>query len=472
MSAGDEGTREERDYLGAVEVPAKAYYGAQTQRAVHNFPISGLKVHPHLIHAAGCVKRTAAMANAASGRLQVRIAEAIISAAEDVASGNLDDQFVVDVFQSGAGVSFHMNVNEVIANRAVEILGGTRGDYELVHPNDHVNLGQSTNDVVPTSMRLAALELLREAEPAFQAAVREMRARATDFASIVKAGRTHMMDAVPLTLGQEVGGYAAALERAIADVKTAASDLHLLGLGASAVGTGFSTFPGYRELVVGKLCAITGFDLLPAPDLFEATQSMAPFAFLSAALKTLALEMIRIANDLRLLASGPAAGLAEIHLPALQPGSSLMPGKVNPVVPEMIAMVGFQVVGNDTAITLAVQAGQLELNVMMPCIAHNLLQSIEILKNSLQVFADKCLVGLTADEKRCAQFAEVTPGLGTILNTLIGYHRASEVVRRAIEERRSLRDVAVELGYLSAEDANTLLSPQALLGPERGSKGA
>ncbi len=464
MASGQE-MRTERDYLGEVEVPADAYYGVQTQRAVGNFPISGLRVHPFLVRAAGCVKKAAAQVNSEAGRLPERIADAIVRAAEEVRDGKLLDQFVVDAFQSGAGVSFHMNTNEVIANRAVELLGGKRGDYTVVHPNDHVNLGQSTNDVVPTSMRLAALMLLREAESSFRAAARELRAKAQEFAKIVKAGRTHMMDAVPMTLGQEFGGYASALERATDAVMDSASHLRQLGIGATAVGTGVNTFPGYREKVVERLREITGLELEPAPDLFEATQSMAPFALLSGALKGLGLEMIRIANDFRLLSSGPVTGLAEICLPALQPGSSIMPGKVNPVIPEMMAMVGFQAVGNDTAISIAVQAGQLELNVMMPVIAHNLLQSIEIMKNALAVFAEKCVRGVAADEDRCRSFAERTPGLATILNTVIGYQRASEVVRKALALGRPMKDIAVELGFLSREQAETLLSPEALMGP-------
>jgi len=461
-----EPVRKERDYLGEVEVPAEAYYGAQTQRAVGNFPISGLRMHPSLIRAAGCVKMAAAEVNAGAGRLPRRIADAIVQASREVAEGKHLDQFVVDVFQSGAGVSFHMNANEVIANRAAEILGGGRGEYTLVHPNDHVNLGQSTNDVVPTSMRLAALMLLREAEPAFRAAVTELRAKAEEFKNLVKAGRTHMMDAVPLTLGQEFGGYASALERTAKAVMDSARHLRELGIGATAVGTGINTFPGYRQKAVRKLCEITGLDLVPAPDPFEATQSMAPFALLSGALKALALEMIRIGNDLRLLGSGPVTGLGEVRLPALQPGSSIMPGKVNPVIPEMMAMVGFQMVGNDVALSLAVQAGQLELNVMMPAIAHNLLQSVEIAKNALRVFAEKCVRGLTADADRCRAYAERTPALATVLDTVIGYHKASEVVRQALATGRPLKEVAVEMGYISREEAEKLLSPERMLGPE------
>jgi aspartate ammonia-lyase len=458
--------RKEKDYLGEVEVPAAAYYGVQTQRAVRNYPISGLRVSPFLVRAAGCIKKAAAQTNGAAGRLPPKVAAAIAEAADDVISLKLLDQFVVDAFQSGAGVSFHMNVNEVVANRAIEILGGWRGDYSLVHPNDHVNLGQSTNDVVPTSMRLAALMLLREAEPVFREAVSALRAKAGEFGSIVKAGRTHMMDAVPLTLGQEFGGYASAIERGANAVQESSKHLRALGIGASAVGTGVNTFGGYREEVVRRLSELTELELQPAPDLFEATQSLAPFAILSGALKALALECIRIGNDFRLLNSGPVTGFGEIRLPALQPGSSIMPGKVNPVMPEMLAMVGFQVVGNDAAISLAVQAGQLELNVMMPLVAHNLLQSLQILPNALSAFTTKCVAGVVADAERCRSYAESTPALATILDTVCGYQKAAEIVKRSAAGGKSIREVALELGYVTREQADKLLSPEALLRPE------
>ena len=464
--SGERKVRIERDYLGEVEVPTEAYYGVQSVRAVRNFPISGIRMNPYMIKAVGLVKKAAALANAKRGRLPPAIADAIVRAADDVISLRLADHFVADAFQSGAGVSFHMNANEVIANRAIEILGGIRGDYAVVHPNDHVNQGQSTNDVVPTCMRLAALMLLREAEPKFRAAVDALNEKAAEFASIPKAGRTHMMDAVPLMLGQEFGGYAAALERTVGAVYESARHLFELGIGASAVGTGVNTFVGYREEVVRNLREITKLEVTPAGDLFEATQSMAPFALVSGALKAMALETIRIGNDMRLLGSGPVTGLGEIKLPSLQPGSSIMPGKVNPVIPEMMAMVGFQVVGNDTAIALAVQAGQIDLNIMMPVIAHDLLQSVTILSNALGVFAERCVKGITADEARCRRYAESTPALATILDTVIGYQKASEVVQKAYAVRRPLKEVAVELGYLTREQADELLRPEALMHPE------
>ena len=336
----------------------------------------------------------------------------------------------------------------------------------MVHPNDHVNQGQSTNDVVPTSMRLAALMLLRDAEPKFRAPISALREKAVEFAEIPKSGRTHMMDAVPLMLGREFAAYAQALERTTDALYDSAAQLRQLGIGASAVGTGVNTFVGYREEVARNLREITGLELAPIADLFEATQSLAPFALVSGTLKAVALETIRIANDMRLLSSGPVTGLGEIKLPSLQPGSSIMPGKVNPVIPEMMVMVGFQVVGNDTVISLAVQAGQLELNVMMPVVAHNLLQSITILSNALDAFAQKCVKGIAADEERCRRYAESTPALATILNTVIGYQKASEVVRKAYAAKRPLKEVVVELGYLTWEQADELLRPETLMAPE------
>ena len=464
MSEND--TRIEKDYLGEVEVPADAYYGVQSVRAVRNFPISGVMMNPWMIRAVGCVKKACALTNAARGRLPKEIAEAVAQAADEVRELTLQEHFVADAFQSGAGVSFHMNTNEVIANRAIEILGGKRGDYEKVHPNDHVNQGQSTNDVFPTTMRVATLLLLREAEPKLRAAIGRLREKAKEFADVPKSGRTHMMDAVPLMLGDEFGGYADALERTVNAAVESAAHLRYLGIGASAVGTGVNTFVGYREEVVRRLCDITGLDLEPMPNLFEATQSLAPFAMFSGALKAIAIEMIRIANDMRLLSSGPYTGLGEIKLPSLQPGSSIMPGKVNPVIPEMMAMVGFQVVGNDQAIALAAQAGQLELNVMMPVVAHNLLQSLTILANALECFAEKCVKGITADEARCRGYADSTPALATILDTVIGYQKASEVVQKAYRTKRPLKEVAVELGYLTKEQAEQYLRPETLMRPE------
>src|SRR5580658_4089708 len=376
--------RKEKDSLGFVEVPSKAYYGAQTARAVDNFPISGISGHAELIRALGMVKLAAAQANKELGLVDAKRADAIIQAAQEVIDGKWNGEFVVDVFQAGAGVSQHMNTNEVIANRANEILGGKLGEYKFVHPNDDVNYGQSTNDVFPTAMRLATLLDLETLYPELDALADAFARKGAEFDGVVKAGRTHMQDAVPIRLGQEFAAYGVAIRKTGEFLRQAGHGLRELGLGGSAVGTGLNTHPEYRVKAVTVLARISGQALFPAEDLRWAMQSQAPMGQVSGALRLLALEVIRISNDLRLLSSGPNTGFNEIHLPSLQPGSSIMPGKVNPVMAELAAMVSFQVVGNDAAVAMAVQAGQLELNVMMPAMAHNVLQSISILTNCLR----------------------------------------------------------------------------------------
>ncbi|MDP2661650.1 MAG: aspartate ammonia-lyase, partial [Dehalococcoidia bacterium] len=410
------GTRLERDSLGEREVPADVYYGIQTLRALENFPISGLKPHYGFIWATAVVKRAAAEANLASGPLDPRIGKAIVQAAQEVIDGLWHDQFVVDVFQAGAGTSHHMNANEVLANRAIEILGGRKGDYSLAHPNDHVNMSQSTNDVFPTSMRLASLLLLDRLYASMEDLGQALEAQGTEFSGVVKSGRTHLQDAVPVTLGQEFQAYARSVRKGEGRIKEAAQGLLTLNIGATAAGTGLNANALYRPSVIERLKALTGYDLRGADDLMEATQSTSDFAHVSSALKTFALDLIRISNDLRLLGSGPRTGLGEINLPPVQPGSSIMPGKVNPVIAEVTDMVCFQVAGNDLTIAMAVQAGQLELNVMMPVIAFNLLQSIEILKNVCGILAGKCVRGITANVERCRDLAERSLGMATVLN--------------------------------------------------------
>lgn len=455
-------TRRERDFLGERKLPADAYWGVQTLRASENFPISGLRAHPVFIVAMAMVKHAAAQVNAAAGRLPPTAAQAIVAAAKDVIDGHLHDQFIVDVFQAGAGTSFHMNMNEVLANRALELLEKPRGDYNTIHPNDHVNLGQSTNDVYPTAMRLAALMLLEKLYPVVERAAAAFERKGQEFAAIVKSGRTHLQDAAPLTLGAEFHAYALTIERCLGALRTNADALHELGIGGTAVGSGLTAHRGYREDVVRCLAEMTGLPLRPAPDTFEAMQSMACFVQVSASLRTLALELIRIANDLRLLASGPNTGLAEITLPPVQPGSSIMPGKVNPVMAEMLDMVCFQVAGNDTAISLAAQAGQLELNVMMPAINYALLMSLEILTNGLRVFTEKCVEGITADPERCQRYAHGSLGLATLLKPIIGYQNASELARQALRTGRSIVDLAVEKGLLTREVLEKLLAPDRM----------
>ena len=457
--------RREKDSLGEKEIPAQVYYGIQTARAVENYPISGMRAHPTLIRAFAIVKQGAAKANGELGLIDGKIADAIIQAAQEVQQGKWNDQFVVDVFQAGAGVSFHMNTNEVIANRAIEILGGSLGDYNRVHPNDHVNYGQSTNDVFPTGMRLATLLELEKLYAVLDGLASSFETKGKQFHAVLKSGRTHMQDAVPMRLGQEFTAYAGAIRRAKAAIRSSADLLRELGLGGSAVGTGINTHPEYREKAIRYIAQISGQQLSPADDMRYAMQSNLAMAAVSAALRNLALEIIRIANDLRLLSSGPNTGLAEINLPALQPGSSIMPGKINPVMPELAAMVSFQVVGNDAAVALAVQAGQLELNVMMPTMAYSVLQSITILSNMLRQFKEKCIDGITANEKRCHFYLEASVSLATALNPYIGYAKAAEIAKEAVASGRSIIDVAREKKLLSEQQIKEILDPAAMTEP-------
>ena len=459
--------RQEKDSLGLVDVPANALYGAQTARAVVNFPISGMHASPYLVRAAVMIKLAAARANGELGLLTQEQSSAIMLAAQEVLDGNHIDQFVVDVFQAGAGVSFHMNTNEVLANLASRILGGELGAYTLVHPNDHVNYGQSTNDVFPAAMRLSALLALRDLYPVLASLAEGLKLKAAEFDGILKAGRTHMQDAVPIRLGQEFAAYAVAVRRSEAGLRSAESTLLELGLGGSAVGTGINTHPEYRALAIRYLAELSGVAVTPSEDMRYAMQSCAPMATISGTLRTLALEVIRISNDLRLLASGPNTGLREIDLPGLQPGSSIMPGKVNPVLPELAAMVGFQVVGNDAAVAMAVQAGQLELNVMMPAMAHNVLQSITILTNTLRELDQRCIRGITANADRCAYYAQSTVSLATALNPYIGYARAAQVVKESITTGRSIIDLVREQELLTGEQIASILDARAMTEPRR-----
>lgn len=459
--------RKEKDSLGFVEVPAGAYYGAQTARAVENYPISGMRAYPALIRAVGMVKQAAAEANKALDLVSAERADAIIAAAKEVIEGKWDAEFVVDVFQAGAGVSFHMNANEVIANRANELLGVPLGTYARVYPNDHVNYGQSTNDVFPTAMRLASLLALEGLYPVMDGLAASFAAKGCEFDAVLKAGRTHMQDAVPIRLGQEFAAYGVAIAKGEAAVARAADGLRELGLGGSAVGTGINTHPEYRKLAVENLARISGQKLTPADDMRWAMQSNACMGEVSAALRSVALEVIRISNDLRLLQSGPNTGLGEITLPALQPGSSIMPGKINPVMAELAAMVSFQVIGNDTAVAYAVQAGQLELNVMMPAMAWNVLQSVAILTNMLRVFDERCVRGITANAERCLHYAQSTVALATALNPYIGYAKAAELVKESVATGESIISLARKKELLSEAEIEEILDPAKLTEPRK-----
>ncbi|MEI7705314.1 MAG: aspartate ammonia-lyase [Deltaproteobacteria bacterium] len=459
-------TRIERDTLGEVRVPAAALWGAQTARAVENFPISALREPRALIDAVVRIKIAAARVNARLGLLPRPKARAIEAAGREVLAGRWDGQFVVDAYQAGAGTSFHMNVNEVLANRAAEIRGGRRGDRS-VDPNDDVNMAQSTNDVIPTAMRLAALATAPAAVEALTelAATFEKKARAWD--GIVKSGRTHLMDATPIRLGQEVSGWAAALRAAAARVNDALPELAALGIGGTAVGTGVNAHRRYQELVVKELSRLCKIPLFPAPNPFYAMQSLAPFAALSGALRVAAIELIRIGGDVRLLASGPGTGLAELRLPAVQPGSSIMPGKVNPSMAEMLAMVGHQVIGLDEAIAWASASGQLELNVTMPLVAWNLLHEIEILTNGVRAFDRRLARGLEADPERARFYAERTVSLATALAPRIGYEAAAAIVKESLRSGRSIADLAVEMAGIAPGEARRLLDPARLTRPGR-----
>ena len=458
-------TRIEKDSLGELEVPADAYYGVQTRRAVENFPISGLGPRPEFVDAVVQIKKAAARVHGELGILTPEQSRAIVQAADEVLAGRFRDQFVVDVFQAGAGTSHHMNVNEVLANRATEILGGARGDYHLVHPNDHVNYGQSTNDVIPTAIRIGALVLSFELEKQIGRLVLELGRKAGEFEGIVKSGRTHLQDAVPITLGQEFGGYAQVFRDHRRMVTAAANELRALGIGGSAAGTGLNTHARYREMVCRALAEQLGTEVSPAENLFAAMQSMAPFVAVASAARNLALDLAKLANDLRLLSSGPMTGLAEIDLPAVQPGSSIMPGKVNPVLAEMLDMVAFQVIGNATVVDYASQAGQLELNVMMPVIAFDLFFSLDILANAVDAFAVRCVAGITANVERCRLYADMSLSNITVLNPHIGYEKAAEVAKRALRERRALRDIVLEEGLMSAEELDRVLDLAAMTDP-------
>jgi fumarate hydratase class II/aspartate ammonia-lyase len=461
-------TRVERDTMGELRVPVAALWGAQTARAVANFPISGLTAHPAFIDATIRIKVAAARANSRLGLLPRPVARAIEKAAREVLAGRWREQFVVDVYQAGAGTSHHMNVNEVLASRAAELLGGRRGDRALVDPNDHVNMAQSTNDVIPTAIRLAALELAPAVIEALGglAATLERKARAWD--GIVKSGRTHLMDATPIRLGQEVEGWAATLRAAAGRVRDAMPELSLLGIGGTAVGTGVNAHPRYRKLVIGELSRLTGVPLSPARSLTGAMQSLGPLVALSGALRGAAVELLRIGGDVRLLGSGPATGLGELRLPPVQPGSSIMPGKVNPSMAEMLAMVCFQVIGLDGAIAAAAAAGQLELNVMMPLVAFDLCHQLQILAAAVVAFDRRCARGLTADAARGRFYAARTVSLATALAPRLGYAGAAEIVKASLATGRPVHELAVERGGLTEREARRLLNPERQTHPGRG----
>jgi aspartate ammonia-lyase len=457
--------RIERDPLGPVEVPSAAYYGAQTARALDNFPISGMVAHAAMVRATILIKMAAAQANGAHGRLPQDVADAIVAACREILGGALRDQFVIDIYQAGAGTSHNMNANEVLANRAEELLGGRRGAYTRVHPNDHVNMGQSTNDVYPTATRLAILIHHAALADAAREFARALEAHAARWKRVLKTGRTHLQDAVPITLGQEFSGWAANVRVALEDLDHAAARLQELNLGATAVGTGLNAGRGFTASAVANIARETGFAVTPAANHFRVTQSMGDVSAWSAAMRRLAMEVNKIASDLRLLASGPRAGLAEVRLPAVQPGSSIMPGKVNPSIPEMVNQVCYQVYGCDATIAAAADAGQLELNVMMPVMAWNALHASAILASAIVVFRERCLDGLEADEARCRELLDRSTAVATALSPYIGYAETARIAKASVETGRPIRDLVLESGLLDTRAIDRILSPEAMTEP-------
>ena len=457
--------RTERDPLGERQVPADAYYGIQTLRALENFPISGLKAAPDFVTATVLVKKAAAEANGSLGRLRPEVAAAIVRAADEVLAGALRDHFVVDVFQAGAGTSHNMNANEVLANRASEILGGRRGEYTAVHPNDHVNMGQSTNDVYPTTTRLALLMGTPRLVVAARALAESLERKAVEFADVLKVGRTHLQDAVPITLGQEFSGWAACVGRGADDVERSATQLLELNLGATALGTGLNAGDDYTGAAIANLARYTGVPVVPALNRFRVTQSMGDVVAWSGAVRRLSVEVGKLASDLRLLSMGPRAGLAEIVLPAVQPGSSIMPGKVNPSIPEMVNQVCFQVIGCDATITAAAEAGQLELNVMMPVIAWNALHACTILTQALVVLRSRTVEGISADRDRCRELLDRSTAIATALSPYIGYAATAEVAKESVRTGRPIRELVLARGLLEPARLDEILAPESMTRP-------
>jgi len=464
----DGGFRIEADSMGQMRIPEKAYWGAETQRAVENFPISNLRFPRRFLRALGMLKKASAAANRELTLLPKDLAEAISLAAQEVMEGKLDDQFVLDIFQTGSGTSTNMNANEVIANRANEILGGKIGDKRPVHPNDHVNLGQSSNDIIPSSIHIAALEgIQRDLLPALSSLQSILEEKAREFDRVVKIGRTHLQDATPIRLGQEFSGYASMVQHGMRRLENTGRHLAELAVGGTAVGTGINTHPAFAGLVVGKISEMTGLTFREAENHFEAQGAKDALVEASSALKTLAASLMKIANDIRWLGSGPRCGIGEIILPEVQPGSSIMPGKVNPVIPEALCQVAAQVIGNDATIAIGGMSGNFELNVMMPVMAHNLLQSISLLANASLLFAQKCVRGLKADGERCREMIEKSLALATALSPHIGHDAAARIAREAYESGKTIRQVAREKKVLPSEKLEKILDPWRMTEPGR-----
>jgi aspartate ammonia-lyase len=459
--------RSEHDLLGDRQVPADMYYGIQTLRAIENYDITGITLshYPTLIKALAMVKKAAAKANQKLGDLKKEIADAICNACDEIIAGNLHNQFVVDMIQGGAGTSTNMNANEVIANRALEILGHSRGDYHIIHPNNHVNMTQSTNDAYPTALRLATLLGYKELTDAMGELAYALKHKAVEFSDVVKMGRTQLQDAVPMTLGQEFDAFRVTIKEDIQRINIVVRLFQEINLGATAIGTGITAKPEYSSLAVEELAHISGFDLVPAENLVEATSDMGAFVMFSSVLKRVAVKISKICNDLRLLSSGPRAGLNEINLPPMAPGSSIMPGKVNPVIPEVMNQVAFQVIGNDLAITLGAEAGQLQLNVMEPVIAFNIFQSLKMLVQGINTLTQRCIKGITANREQCRSYVENSIGIVTALNPFIGYENSTRIAKKALDSNRGVMELVLEEGLLSQAELEDILSPDKMTCP-------
>ncbi len=457
--------RIEHDFLGEMELPEEVYYGVQTMRAIENFPITGQRLDDEFIVALAVIKRAAAAANISTGRLEGKIGTAIITACDEIISGKWHDQFMVDPIQGGAGTSMNMNTNEVIANRALEILGEKKGDYRNISPNNHINMAQSTNDVVPTAIRITAMRKTRKLITELGELINTFDCKAQEFEQVLKMGRTHLQDAVPITLGQEFRAYANLISRGTSRIRSITNKLLSINIGATAVGTGLNAEVEYIQQAVAEIRILTGEEFRSAENLVDATQNTDELAELSAALKVLALGLSKIANDLRLMASGPKCGLNEIYLPAMQPGSSIMPGKVNPVIPEVVNQVAFQVMGNDQVISLAVSAGQFELNVMEPVLAYNLFNSLSMLTNAVLVFNKKCVSGIVANEQRCAELVDGSIGIITALLPHIGYEDASAIAREALTTGKPVKQIILSKGIMSKDKLNAILAVEQMTRP-------
>lgn len=460
-------SRMEHDSIGALNVPAEAYYGVQSMRAATNFQITHRPLHPVLIDSIVMVKKAAAITNEKSGKLDQQIAQAIIQACDEILDGNLRDQFIVDAIQGGAGTSANMNANEVIANRAIEILGGTKGDYSIVHPNDHVNMSQSTNDVIPTAGKITVLKLLPQTIKELEKLEKAMEKKEAEFDDILKMGRTQLQDAVPMRLGQSFGAFAHVLKRDIKRLKNVMDEMKVLNIGATAIGTAINVDPYYLANISYELSKVAGISLKQAEDLIDATQNLDGFVSVSGVLKTCAVDISKISNDLRLMSSGPRTGLSEINLPARQNGSSIMPGKINPVIPEVVSQVAYLIIGHDYTITMAAEAGQLELNAFEPVLFHHLFESIDTLKEVAATLTKHCITGITANKGQCEEYIEKSVGISTALCPYIGYAKSAEIAKKSLKTGVSVKELVLEEGLLKEEELKEILKPEKMTQPMR-----